>query len=148
MTTERKSMRTVVGTVVSDKMQKTITVREERLVKHPLYGKYVRRATRYKAHDEANDANEGDLVEIVSTRPLSKTKSYRLLRVVRRFGGGMLPSAAVEESTLDEGADATPVAERGPAAKPAAAPEASQASDEPPSVSPPSPGTTEEGTAS
>ena len=67
-------MKTVTGTVVSDKMDKTITVREERMVKHPLYGKYVRRATVYKAHDEANQAEAGDRVEILFTRPISKSK--------------------------------------------------------------------------
>ena len=79
-------MRTVTGTVVSDRMDKTITVRDERLVKHPLYGKYVRRSTKYKAHDERNEAREGDRVEILFTRPVSKTKSWRLLRVLRRAG--------------------------------------------------------------
>ena len=86
MASERSKMRTVTGTVVSDKMNKTITVRDERLVKHPLYGKYVRRSTKYKAHDERNEAREGDRVEILFTRPVSKTKSWRLLRVLRRAG--------------------------------------------------------------
>ena len=86
MATERSKMRTVTGTVVSDKMDKTITVRDERLVKHPLYGKYVRRSTKYKAHDERNEAREGDRVEILFTRPVSKSKSWRLLRVLRRAG--------------------------------------------------------------
>ena len=80
-------MKTVTGTVVSDKMDKTITVREERMVRHPLYGKYVRRSTVYKAHDEANSAEAGDRVEILSTRPISKTKTWRLLRVVRKAHG-------------------------------------------------------------
>jgi len=80
-------MKTVTGTVVSDKMDKTITVREERMVKHPLYGKYVRRATVYKAHDETNTAELGDRVEILSTRPISKSKHWRLLRVVRKARG-------------------------------------------------------------
>ena len=87
MATERAKMRTVTGTVVSDKMDKTITVKDERLVKHPRYGKYVRRSTKYKAHDERNEARAGDKVEILFTRPQSKTKSWRLLRVVRRAGG-------------------------------------------------------------
>ena len=86
MANERPMQRTVTGTVVSDSMNKTITVREERLVKHPLYGKYIRRSTRYKAHDEKNTAEAGDRVEIISTRPLSKTKHWRLLRVLTRFG--------------------------------------------------------------
>jgi len=83
MTNERKTLRTIVGTVVSDKMDKTITVRQDRLVKHPLYGKYIRRSTRYQAHDERNEAHEGDKVEIVQGRPLSKSKHFRLLKIVR-----------------------------------------------------------------
>ena len=86
MANERPMQRTVTGTVVSDSMNKTITVREERMVKHPLYGKYIRRSTSYKVHDERNDAEAGDRVEIVSTRPLSKTKHWRLLRVLTRSG--------------------------------------------------------------
>ncbi len=87
----RGQRKTVVGEVVSSKMDKTITVREERLVKHPLYKKYVKRSTKYKAHDEQNTANAGDVVEIARTRPLSKTKNWRLVRVVRGgklVGGG------------------------------------------------------------
>ena len=80
-------MKTVTGTVVSDKMDKTITVREERMVKHPMYGKYVRRSTVYKAHDEANAAELGDRVEILYTRPISKSKHWRLLRVIRKARG-------------------------------------------------------------
>ena len=83
MARERGKRRTVVGHVVSDKMDKTITVKEERLVKHPLYGKYIRRSTTYKAHDEANQAVAGDVVEIAFGRPVSKTKNWRLVRVVR-----------------------------------------------------------------
>lgn len=83
MSTERGMRRTVTGKVVSDKMDKTITVRQERLVKHALYGKYIRRATSYKAHDENNTARIGDTVEITSARPISKTKTWRLVRVLR-----------------------------------------------------------------
>ena len=75
--------RVVTGKVVSDKMDKTIAVREERLVKHALYGKYIRRSTTYKAHDENNTAHLGDVVEITACRPLSKTKTWRLVRIVR-----------------------------------------------------------------
>jgi len=82
-TRERGMRRIVTGTVVSDKMHKTISVRQERLVKHPLYGKYIRRATTYKAHDEQNQARLGDIVEIVHDRPISKTKNWRLVRVLR-----------------------------------------------------------------
>ena len=80
---DRGRRRLVQGKVVSDKMDKTIKIHEERMVKHPLYGKYVRRRTVYKAHDERNEAREGDLVEIAFTRPISKTKCWRLVRVVR-----------------------------------------------------------------
>jgi len=78
--------RVVTGRVVSDKMDKTITVREDRLVKHARYGKYIRRQTTYKAHDEANSARTGDTVEITYCRPMSKTKNWRLVRVVRSSG--------------------------------------------------------------
>ena len=82
--TRKRGMRRVVtGKVVSDKMDKTIAVREERLVKHAFYGKYIRRATTYKAHDESNQARIGDVVEIVHDRPISKTKTWRLVRVLR-----------------------------------------------------------------
>ena len=82
-TSQRGRRKTIVGKVVSDKMDKTITVREERIIKHARYKKYIRRSTDYKAHDEQNEAHEGDVVEIVQTRPLSKTKFWRLVRVVR-----------------------------------------------------------------
>jgi small subunit ribosomal protein S17 len=92
MATERSPKRMVIGRVVSDKMDKTITVVEERKVRHPLYGKYVRRSTKYKAHDEANEARVGDQVEILAVRPLSKTKCWRLVRVVRRADVAGLPA--------------------------------------------------------
>jgi len=76
--------RTVSGTVVSAKMQKTITVQVERRVKHPLYGKYIRRSKKIHAHDEQGTAQEGDLVTIEETRPLSKTKSWQLKSVDRK----------------------------------------------------------------
>jgi small subunit ribosomal protein S17 len=72
------------GIVKSDKMDKTISVVVERLVRHPRYGKYVRRRSTFKAHDSHNEAKAGDLVEIEESRPLSKTKCWRLLRIVRR----------------------------------------------------------------
>ena len=81
--------RVVTGKVVSDKMDKTITVREDRLVKHPRYGKYIRRQTTYKAHDEANTAKSGDVVEIAYCRPMSKTKNWRLVKVVRSSGSAV-----------------------------------------------------------
>ena len=89
-------MKTVLGTVVSDKMDKTITVRQDRLVKHPLYGKYIRRSTRYQAHDERNVAREGDKVEIVHGRPLSKSKHFRLLKIVRSDRASSGKTAAEE----------------------------------------------------
>lgn len=82
--TEAKTVRTLTGRVSSDKMDKTITVLIQRLVKHPLYGKYVRRTTKLHAHDENNECREGDLVSIRQCRPLSKTKSWMLVEVVRR----------------------------------------------------------------
>lgn len=75
--------RTLVGKVVSDKMDKTVTVLVERRVKHPLYGKIVVRSNKYHAHDEANVAKEGDTVEIQEGRPISKTKAWTLTRVLQ-----------------------------------------------------------------
>ena len=76
--------RTVIGRVVSDRMDKTITVLVERRVKHALYGKVVTRSNRYHAHDEANTCKAGDLVEIEATRKLSKLKAWKLVRVVEK----------------------------------------------------------------
>lgn len=73
--------RTLTGKVTSDKCDKTVTVVVERMVKHPVYGKYVRRSTKFHAHDEENAAGQGDLVTIEECRPISKTKSWRVLRV-------------------------------------------------------------------
>ncbi len=77
-----KKIRTKTGRVVSDKMDKTITVVVERLVKFPIYGKYVRRSTKYFAHDEKNQAKQGDMVSIASCRPLSKNKSFKLVSIL------------------------------------------------------------------
>ena len=74
----------LTGRVVSDKMDKTITVLIERLVRHPLYGKQLRRSTKIKAHDEDNVCQQGDLVRIKETRPISKTKSWTLVEVVEK----------------------------------------------------------------
>lgn len=74
------------GVVVSDKMNKTITVSIERLELHPRYKKYVRKTTKYKAHDPQNEAKTGDRVEIVETRPLSKTKNWRLAKILDKKG--------------------------------------------------------------
>ncbi|HCS27549.1 MAG TPA: 30S ribosomal protein S17 [Spongiibacteraceae bacterium] len=73
--------RTATGKVVSDKMNKTITVLIERRVKHPVYGKYITKSTKIHAHDESNQCKSGDMVTISETRPLSKTKSWTLLRI-------------------------------------------------------------------
>jgi small subunit ribosomal protein S17 len=78
-----------IGVVKSDKMQKTITVVVERLVKHPLYKKYVRERTVLKAHDEKNEAKAGSVVEVEFSRPLSKTKRWNLVRVIRAAEGGL-----------------------------------------------------------
>ncbi len=83
-TAERNARKQRVGLVVSDKMDKTITVAIERQVKHPIYGKFVKKTTKLHAHDEANDAGVGDTVRIQETRPLSKMKRWRLVEVVER----------------------------------------------------------------
>jgi small subunit ribosomal protein S17 len=82
--TERVQRRERKGRVVSNKMDKTITVAVDRKVKHAIYGKYITKTTKYMAHDESNEANEGDLVQIMSTRPLSKRKSWRLVDIIER----------------------------------------------------------------
>ena len=81
---ELRGARTLTGRVVSNKMQKTIAVEIERLVRHPTYGKYIRRTTRLLAHDENGASGEGDLVVITPCRPLSRRKSWRLLEVVQK----------------------------------------------------------------
>jgi small subunit ribosomal protein S17 len=83
-TVKRNSRKTRVGTVVSDKMQKTVVVRIDRRVAHPVYGKMVTRSTKVKAHDEENSAKSGDTVRIVETRPLSKDKRWRVVEIVDR----------------------------------------------------------------
>jgi small subunit ribosomal protein S17 len=79
-----KAPRTLTGRVVSSKTAKTIAVEIERVVKHPMYGKYIRRTTRLLAHDEAGEAKEGDTVSIAPCRPMSRRKSYKLVAVVNR----------------------------------------------------------------
>lgn len=79
-----KLTRTLTGTVTSDKMDKTVTVLVERRVKHPLYDKYVVESKKYHAHDEANECGVGDKVEIAETRPLSKTKSWKVTRILEK----------------------------------------------------------------
>ena len=80
------ALKTVEGRVVSNKMNKTVTVPVERLVKHALYGKYIRRSTKLHAHDEDNACNEGDIVRVSECRPLSKTKNWRVVEVLPRSG--------------------------------------------------------------
>jgi len=100
-TTERTRRRTVEGIVTSDKMTQTITVLVERTYKHPKYGKYIRKANKYHAHDEAGTAKTGDLVEIAECRPISKLKRWRLVRVVRAgaVAGGTVNFAADTAAT-------------------------------------------------
>nr|WP_298719218.1 30S ribosomal protein S17 [uncultured Steroidobacter sp.] len=82
--TDKKAARQLTGKVVSNKMQKSITVAVERYVPHPVYGKYQRRTTQYLAHDENNECREGDTVAIEECRPLSRHKSWRLVKIVQR----------------------------------------------------------------
>jgi small subunit ribosomal protein S17 len=82
--TPRSARKERVGVVVSSKMDKTISVAIRRQIKHPIYGKFIKKTTRLMAHDEANDANEGDTVRIMETRPLSRHKRWRLVEVVER----------------------------------------------------------------
>ncbi len=82
---ERKCRRKVrTGVVVSDKMDKTITVAVERLMRHPLYGKTIKRTKKFKAHDENNECKVGDIVTIMETRPLSRDKRWRLVKIIRK----------------------------------------------------------------
>ena len=81
---ERGNKRVIAGVVVSNKMEKTIVIRAERLVKHTLFHKYVRRHVKYKAHDERNECNIGDKVLIVESRPLSKDKRWRMREVLEK----------------------------------------------------------------
>ncbi len=76
--------KTKIGVVMSDRMDKTVVVRVERVVLHPVYKKYTKRRTTYKAHDEKNEYNVGDTVEIIETRPLSKEKRWRVSRLIER----------------------------------------------------------------
>jgi small subunit ribosomal protein S17 len=102
--TTRGQRRVAVGVVTSDKMNKTRRVEIPRLVKHPRYGKYIKRRTICKVHDEKNESHKGDTVEIMETRPLSKTKHWRLVRIVTKA-----PVAPVHttETTLQEPSAAT-----------------------------------------
>ena len=92
--TPQKAQRRIVGRVVSNKGDKTITVSIERTVKHPMYGKILRRSTKLRAHDEKNECKEGDLVAIVETRPLSATKRFRLVEILQTSAAAPVPAAA------------------------------------------------------
>jgi len=82
--TERNLRKERIGVVVSNKMEKTIVVAESRKVKHPIYGKFVNKTTKFYAHDEENTCKVGDLVKIMETRPLSKSKRWRLVEIIER----------------------------------------------------------------
>jgi len=84
MDTKKSNKRVFTGVVVSEKMNKTITVSVSKRQLHPMYKKYITRSKKYKAHDEANDAHEGDTVRIIESRPISKTKHWRLVEVIER----------------------------------------------------------------
>ena len=84
MSTTEAVKRSKVGRVVSNKAEKTVTVKLERQVKHPLYGKYIKRSTKVHAHDEENSCSEGDLVRISECRPISKTKNWRVVEIMER----------------------------------------------------------------
>jgi small subunit ribosomal protein S17 len=94
---QQTKRKTKVGRVVSDKMDKTIVVSVERLARHPLYKRVIRLTTKFKAHDESNDAHTGDTVLIEESRPLSATKRWRLIEVVARAGDHGSPSDIVSE---------------------------------------------------
>ncbi len=81
---KNKAQRTIVGRVVSDKMDKTVSVAIERLIKHPAYGKYIRRTTKVLAHDAANECKSGDRVAISECRPISKNKAWAVVNVIER----------------------------------------------------------------
>ena len=81
---EQRTQRTVTGRVVSNKMDKTVSVSIERLVKHPMYGMYIRRTTKLLAHDESNECRQGDTVAIAECRPMSKRKAWQVVNIVER----------------------------------------------------------------
>lgn len=83
-TTDRKRRKSRIGIVVSDKMDKTITVTVQRRIKHPMYGKFVKKTKKFHAHDEEGTAGIGDTVRIMETRPLSKTKRWRLIEIIEK----------------------------------------------------------------
>ncbi|MFO8099422.1 MAG: 30S ribosomal protein S17 [Salinibacter sp.] len=84
LTEERSARKERIGVVVSDKMDKTITVSVRRQMKHPMYGKYLERSSKHMVHDEEEEAHEGDTVRIMETRPISKNKRWRLVEIIER----------------------------------------------------------------
>ena len=84
MSEEKKAQRTIVGRVVSDKMDKSVSVAIERTIKHPVYGKYIRRTSKVMAHDAANECKPGDRVAIAECKPISKNKSWSVVNVIER----------------------------------------------------------------
>ncbi len=92
-----RQKKVLLGEVVSDRMQKTITVKVERRFRHPIYERVVKRSKKFHAHDEHNQCQIGDYVRIIETRPLSKTKRWRLLEIVRRRAGAGAPASVAGE---------------------------------------------------
>ncbi len=129
----RGERKTKTGRVVSDKMDKTIVVSVERLARHPLYKRVIRLTTKFKAHDEVNDAHVGDTVLIEESRPLSATKRWRLVRVLARAGDhGTSADVMADEAEVSEAihAAAHPGRVRHDAADDAAVPQAEQAGED------------------
>jgi small subunit ribosomal protein S17 len=123
-TAARGQRKSKVGRVVSDKMDKTIVVSVERLARHRLYKRVVRLTTKFKAHDEANEAHVGDTVMIEESRPLSATKRWRLVEVVQRAGDHGGPAELIEEAEVSEAIHAAAHPGRGRHDADEAAPEA------------------------
>ena len=101
MTMTRGDRKHVTGVVTSDAMDKSVVVEVKRLVKHPLYGKYLRRRTKLMAHDEENSAHVGDTVELAESRPMSKCKSWRVVQVLKRAVGSQDVDAEVPEVAVE-----------------------------------------------
>ena len=97
------SRKRVTGVVVSDRMDKTVVVKVERFVQHPRFKKYVKRSKKYYAHDEKNECRVGDLVEIEETRPLSKLKRWRVVRIIKRSVLAEVPEREDEEASEEGG---------------------------------------------
>ena len=92
----------LTGVVVSDKMDKTVVVMVERMVRHPRYGKYIKRRKKYHAHDEKNECRTGDVVEIIESRPLSRTKRWRVVRIIRRGALTAEKEESIEKEVEEE----------------------------------------------